>query len=132
MTAPYVSLRNCLGDWVPRRLGMRLGDMFPQQAVVTAVSLGDAAWVVVPGELQTALGRRLKGSGRALFDAVFVAGVSNDYLGYFVTAADYDRPAYVTCASVYGPDAGDRVTERAIDLLYELRGRLRPAGKPGR
>ena len=132
LTAPYVSLRNCLGDWVPRRLGMRLGDMFPQQAVVTAVSLGDAAWVVVPGELQTALGRRLKGSGRALFDAVFVAGVSNDYLGYFVTAADYDRPAYVTCASVYGPDAGDRVTERAIDLLYELRGRLRPAGKPGR
>jgi hypothetical protein len=101
--------------------------MFPRAATLTAVALGDVAWVVMPGELQTELGRRVKTAGRALFDHAFVAGVSNDYLGYLVTAADYERPAYVTCASVYGPQAGERLAERAVDLLYELRGRSRPA-----
>ena len=129
LPGPHLSLRNSLGSWVPRALSVPLGDMFPREATLTAVALGDVAWMVVPGELQTALGRRVKVAGRELFGEVFVAGVSNDYLGYFVTAADYERPAYVTCASVYGPDTGDRLTERAVDLLYELRGRPRPAGR---
>lgn len=126
LPAPRLSLRNCLGTWVPRALRVPLGDMFPRQTTLTAVSLGEVVWVVVPGELQTALGRRVKAAGRALFGEAFVAGVSNDYLGYFVTEADYDRPAYVTCASVYAADTGERLTERAVDLLYELRGRPRP------
>jgi hypothetical protein len=128
LPAPRLSLRNCLGRWVPRALGVPLGDMFPREVELAAVALGDVAWVVVPGELQTALGRRVKLAGRELFGEAFVAGISNDYLGYFVTAADYDRTAYVTCASVYGPDTGDRLTDRAVELLYELHGRPRPAG----
>ena len=130
MPAPRLSLRNCLGRWVPRALRLPLGDMFPREAILTAVALGDVAWITVPGELQTALGRRVKAAGRELFGQAFVAGLSNDYLGYFVTEADYDQPVYITCASVYEPDTGDRLTERAIDLLYELRGRSRaPAGR---
>jgi hypothetical protein len=129
LPAPYLSLRNCLGRWVPRALAMPLGDMFPREATLTAVALGDVAWVVVPGELQTALGRRVKRAGRELFGEAFVAGVSNDYLGYLVTEADYDRPTYITCASVYGPAAGERLTQRAVDLLYELRGRPRPVAR---
>jgi hypothetical protein len=132
LPAPYLSLRNCLGRWVPRLLTVPLGDLFPRDATLTAVALGDLAWVVVPGELQTALGRRVKVAGRELFGEAFVAGVSNDYLGYFVTPADYERPSYVTCASVYGPDAGEQLTERAVDLLYGLRGRARPGGRPAR
>jgi len=127
LPAPALSLRNCLGRWVPGALGLPLGTMFPRAATLAAVALGDVAWVVMPGELQTELGRRVKTAGRALFGHAFVAGVSNDYLGYFVTAADYERPGYVTCASVYGPQAGERLAERAVDLLYELRGRPRPA-----
>jgi hypothetical protein len=130
LPAPRLSLRNCLGRWVPRALIVPLGSMFPETATLTAVTLGDVAWVVVPGELQTELGRRVKLAGRDLFGGAFVAGVSNDYLGYLVTAADYDRPAYITCASVYGPDTGERLTERAVDLLYELRGRTRPGKAP--
>jgi hypothetical protein len=128
LPAPHVSLRNCLGSWVPAALTVPLGSMFPREVKLTAVALGGIAWVVVPGELQTELGRRVKVAGRELFDAAFVAGVSNDYLGYFVTEEDYDRPAYVTCASVYGPDTGERVTDLAIDVLYELRGRTRSPG----
>jgi hypothetical protein len=127
LPAPRLSLRNCLGRWVPRALTLPLGSMFPRETTLTAIALGDLAWVVVPGELQTALGQRLKTQGREIFHDVLVAGVSNDYLGYFVTKTDYERPAYITCASVYAADTGETLTERAVDLLYELRGRPRPA-----
>lgn len=127
LPAPRLSLRNCLGRWVPGALTLPLGSMFPRETRLTAVALGELAWVAVPGELQTALGVRLKTAGREVFDDVFVAGVTNEYLGYFVTAADYERPAYITCASVYEADTGQALTERAVDLLYELRGRPRSA-----
>jgi hypothetical protein len=130
LPAPSLSLRNCLGRWVPRALRIPLGTMFPRRATLTAVALGEAVWVVVPGELQTELGRRVKVAGRELFGTPMVAGVSNEYLGYFVTAADYDEPTYVTCASVYGPATGEHLADRAVDLLYELRGRRRPAARP--
>ena len=124
---PRLSLRNCLGDWLPRALTLPLGDMFPREARLTAVTLGDVAWITVPGELQTALGRRLKAKGREMFGDVFVAGLSNDYLGYLVTASDYERPSYITCASVYAPDTGEQLADRATALLAELRGHARPA-----
>jgi len=46
--------------------------------------------------------------------------VSNDYLGYFVTAEDYRSPGYVTCATLYGPRLGECLTGAAIDLLAGL------------
>lgn len=127
LPTPRLSLRNCLGRWVPRGLTLPLGSMFPSTTTLTAVALGDLAWVVVPGELQTALGTHLKAEGRHIFGDVFIAGVSNDYLGYLVTPTEYERPAYITCASVYAAATGQALTERAVDLLYELRGRPRPA-----
>jgi hypothetical protein len=125
LPAPRLSLRNCLGRWMPRALTLPLGSMFPREATLTAVALGDVAWITVPGELQTALGQRLKAKGREMFGNVFVAGVSNDYLGYLVTATDYARPSYVTCASVYAPDTAEQLVDRATALLAELRGRPR-------
>jgi hypothetical protein len=53
-----------------------------------------------------------------------VAGLSNDYLGYFLAAAEYDRVTYVTCATLYGPGAGQRLTDAAETLVR----RLAPAG----
>jgi hypothetical protein len=51
---------------------------------------------------------------------VFVAGVSNDYLGYFLTAEDYGRASYVACSSLYGPEAGPRLARTASRLLRQL------------
>ncbi len=126
-----LSLRHCLEGWAPGFVTIPLGDTFPQAADLIALSVGRVAWVVVPGELQTVLGEAIKKEGRALFGRAFVAGLSNDYLGYFVTAADYDRPHYVTCAAVFGRDAGDCLADAAVGLLYELRGRPRPATPAG-
>ena len=65
----------------------------------------------------------MKEAGQAAGVSAFVAGVSNDYLGYFLTTEDYDRTAYVACASLYGPEGGTRLTRAASELLQELAGR---------
>ena len=128
LPAPRVSAHNCLGGWAPRAITLPLGSALPRETTLTAVADGDGGWVTFPGELQTSLGRGIKTTGGARLRHTLVAGVTNDYLGYFVTAADYDRPSYVTCASVYGPDAGSCLAEAAAGLLTRAaRGEPQPA-----
>ena len=121
-------MRNCVGSWVPRRLAIPLGAAFPRDAKLIGVDLGPVAWVTIPGELQSALGQRIKDSARPRWPHVMIAGLANDYLGYFVTAEDYGRTAYVTCANLYGPDAGADLARAATNVLREL-GAIR-AGNP--
>jgi len=120
LPAPYLSLRNCLSRLVPRSLTLPLGSVLSHDADLTAVALGETVWVTIPGELQSALGEHIKAEARRGFTRGFVAGVSNDYLGYFVTATAYSQPGYVTCSNVYGPDAGDLLTRSARALIREL------------
>ena len=76
--------------------------------------------MTVPGELQTRLGLDIKAAGRRTFDETFVAGYSNDYLGYFLTRRDYGQPSYVACGSFYGESGGEFVRDSAIELLDRL------------
>jgi hypothetical protein len=115
-----LSLRNCLGGWVPAGLTLPLSGAFPAATTLTAVALGDLVAVALPGEPVTALGLRIKAEARRSFRQALVAGVSNDYVGYLVTPADWGRRGYVTCASLYGAEAGDRVAARASALVREL------------
>lgn len=119
----FLPLRNCLGRWVPRAVRLPLDGALPRDAELTAAALGDTAWVAVPGELASRLGVTIKHEARRAWAHAFVAGVSNDYLGYFVAPEDWERVAYVTCASLYGPEAGGRLTAAASRLLLSLRGR---------
>jgi len=89
---------------------------------MTAVRIGETAWVTVPGELQTRLGLDVKTAGRGRFEQTFVAGYSNDYLGYFLTRMDYSRPSYVACGSFYGERGGEVVRDAAVELLIRLAG----------
>lgn len=118
---PRLSLHNCLRGWMPVAAAIPLDGALPSRTTLTAVALGDAAWVALPGEPATALGLRIKREGRRSFRHVLVAGVSNDYVGYLVSADDADRPSYVTCADVYGSRTGDELADRAAALLGELR-----------
>jgi hypothetical protein len=120
LPAPFVSARNCLGSVMPHALALPMGWAMPHDAELMAVALGDVVWVVVPGELQSALGRQIKDTARARFALGFVAGVSNDYLGYLISSEGYHGPSYVACASLYGPDGGERVTRAARALIEEL------------
>jgi neutral ceramidase len=128
LPAPRVSPHNCLGGWAPRAMTLPLGSALPRETTLTAVTVGNVGWVTFPGELQTSLGRGIKNAGGVRLRHTLVAGVTNDYLGYFVAAADYDRPGYVSCASVYGPDAGTCLAEAAAGVLTRAaRGEPPPA-----
>ena len=120
LPAPAVSARNCLGRWLPGWLRLGLGAALPRTAELLAVRIGDGAWVSVPGELQTRLGQEIKAARLGRFEHVFVAGTSNDYLGYFVDADAYAHPSYVSCASLYGERGGELVRDAAVALLARL------------
>ncbi len=120
LPAPRLSLRNCVGRWVPAAFRLPLDAVFPRDAELIAGRLGELAWVTIPGELQSELGATIKRARAAPAAATMVAGVSNDYLGYFVTPVDYGTPSYVTCGSLYGAKAGERLAGAAVDLLRSL------------
>jgi len=118
--SPFVSLRNCLGGWAPAFARVPLGGALPSAVELTAVKMGQGVWVTVPGELQTRLGLAVKQAGRRRFEAVAIAGLSNGYVGYLLTREDYGRPHYVSCASLYGEGAGERVAAAATALLERV------------
>ncbi|MGH7279391.1 MAG: hypothetical protein ACREJG_11995, partial [Candidatus Rokuibacteriota bacterium] len=101
-------------------LRLALGSAFPDDAELLAVGAGDTAWVTFPGELQSQLGEAIKRAAAPRWPRAFVAGLSNDYLGYFVTAEDYRRVSYVSCSSLYGAGAGEALAAAAADLLRAL------------
>jgi hypothetical protein len=117
-----LSVRSCLGSWVPPAIRVPLGRVFPGDATLVGVATGDTAWITIPGELQSSLGLRIKQRIRPRVAAPFVAGVSNDYLGYFVRKEDADRVSYVTCASVHGSEAGECLVEAGVRLLRRVTG----------
>ena len=127
LPSPAVSLERCLGSWVPGFFAVPLGSAMPRAVSLVAAALGDTAWVTIPGELQTVLGQTIKREARARFAAVLVAGVSNGYLGYFMTREDAHGATYVACATLYGPTAGACLADAAIDLLNGLRPESRSA-----
>jgi len=120
LPSPTLSVRNCTASWVPGWIRVPLTAALPETTELTAVRFGDVAGVTIPGELQSRLGRSVKQAGRPGVSRVLVAGVSNDYLGYFVTPADYRRVTYVSCASLYGPEAGAILTTAAESVLRTL------------
>ena len=121
LPTPRLSLRNCLGRWVPSWLTVGAGWGFPSESEMAGVAVGASAWVTVPGELQSRLGQAVKAEGRRLFGHAFVVGVSNDYAGYFLAAEEYARPSYIACASLYGETGGQVVAIRATEILRKLR-----------
>jgi hypothetical protein len=123
---PAVSLRNCLGSWVPGWLRVGLAPALPDRADLWALRIGPSAWVTIPGELETALGREIKAAASPAFARVVVAGLSNDHVGYLLTPEAWGRPSYIACGSVYGPDGGPRVRDAALAVLGRLQGRLAP------
>jgi hypothetical protein len=127
LPAPAVSLERCFGGWVPGFFAVPLGAAMPRAVSLVAAALGDTAWVTFPGELQTALGQAIKREAHLRFASVFIAGLSNDYLGYFTTREDTSGATYVGCATIYGHTAGRCLADAAIDALRGLRPESRSA-----
>lgn len=117
---PSLSLRGCLGRWVPGALTMPLDRLLPEDAELVAAAAGDAAWVTVPGELQSALGEAIRRGASPPWPHVFVAGLTNDYLGYFLAPEAAAGSSYVACVNLFGPRAGERLAAAAVESLRTL------------
>lgn len=123
LPSPFLSLRSCLGDWIPSNMALGLAASLPAHAEVMALGVGPTAWVTIPGELETRLGREVKQATGGRFRHVFVSGVTNDYLGYFLTPAAYRHPSYIACASLYGERGGEIVRDAAVTAIRRLQSR---------
>lgn len=118
---PRLSLKNCLGRWIPSWFTVGIGWGLPRESEMVGLVIGGSTWVTIPGELQTRLGQAVKAEGRRLSGHTFVVGVSNGYAGYFLTPEEYRKPSYVACASLYGDTGGEIVTGHATTILRRLR-----------
>jgi hypothetical protein len=131
LPSPAVSLRHCAARWLPGALRVPLGTFLPDDTELVAAALGRLAWVTMPGEPVSALGLEIKTAARQRWPHVMIAGLSNDYLGYFIREADYTQSTYITCAAVYGPRLGACLVDRAVALLEDLGAEPRKLKRPG-
>jgi neutral ceramidase len=89
---------------------------------VSAVRIGAVALVTVPGELFSALGRRIR--ERSPFPLTYILGYTDGHVGYLPGVKEYEAGGYEALASPLVPDAGDRVVEACVGLLESLKRNL--------
>lgn len=86
---------------------------------VTALGLGPATFVTLPGEAQPAVGKYLKRAMRRPHR--FLLGLANDELGYILRRADHDDPLYAYEATMsLGPDTARRLALVARQLIEQV------------
>jgi hypothetical protein len=85
---------------------------------LTVVTLGGYAWVHLPVELFASIGLRIREASP--FSATRVVGYTDGYFGYVPDRAAYRDGVYESAASLFGPDAGDRLHDAALALLREV------------
>lgn len=86
---------------------------------VSTVTVGDAlAFVGIPGEPFTAIGRQIKEQSR--FAMTIVSCLTNGAYGYFPTAGAYAEGGYEARSSIFGPSVADDLVCKARTMLGEI------------
>lgn len=95
----------------------------PLEADVQAMSLGDAAWVALPGEIFVDLGKALKSASPYAF--TIVSGMSaSGTISYVPTRVAFPQSSYEVISSRVAPGGGEALIEAGASLLYDMyRGR---------
>jgi hypothetical protein len=93
-----------------------------QTTYIQALRIGDVAIVAVPGELFTSLGIEIK--RLSPFRYTYVAGVSNDWIGYIPDEEAYALGGYQLWTGLHSYIAkgtGERMVQETVAMLKELR-----------
>ena len=85
---------------------------------LTAIAVGDVAWVHVPVELFASIGQRI--AATSPFAITRVVGYSNGYAGYLADAPAHAAGSYEALSSFFAADAVDHFVDAASDLLAAL------------
>jgi hypothetical protein len=102
---------------LPSRLSRRLAD---DDATLFLALIGDVLFAGVPCDVSAQLGRQLKAAARVRGWHPVLVGFANDYVGYCLPAAQYDTDTYEARMMFNGPDAGERIVRRLIEMMDEL------------
>ncbi len=87
---------------------------------MTAVAIGDVAFITIPGEPFTEIGRELKkAEGWSL---VCPCALSNGYEGYFPTREAYEEGGYEARSSYFKAGVAELFIKEGLELLKQLRG----------
>lgn len=108
------------GTFGPVHEGLRKeGDRYFLRSSVTAVRIGSALLVTVPGELAPELGQEI--SSMVPHHPVFLIGLGNDEVGYILRKEDWDPKQYEEKMSL-GPETAPKLMEELRNLLAAMAG----------
>ena len=96
-------------------------DELIEEIEIQVIALGDLAIVAFPVELFSDFGRRVKTDSP--FPTTFIATLANGWHGYAPTLEAFPRGGYeprFAYPSRLAPEAGDRMTDAALELLQRL------------
>jgi len=116
-------LKNCVNQrtlrwFIPKCWCISLSGSLPQITSIWHLRLDDLIFLTWPGEPTAALGLELKLLAQNVgFRQPWILGLTNDYLAYFTTPAEYHQSGYEACSSLYGPEGGSRILEAHQALL---------------
>ncbi len=112
------------------------GVPIPPGAPLAVARIGDGAIVSNPGEVTVEVGRRIKRATlrelrRSGVSSVAIAGLANEYVGYFTTPAEYRWQSYEAAQTNFGTYSANLLLEETSDLARTLgRGEPAPAAHP--
>ena len=99
---------------------------FPFGAIRVETEDGVALIAIVPLELNTAVGREVKASGRRRgARPVAIFGLANDYGAYVATRDEFTVDSYETRMTLFGPGTAGAV-EGAVDAAFDAVGAVSP------
>jgi hypothetical protein len=102
---------------LPATLSRRLAD---DDAALVVARIGPATIIGVPCDLSAEQGQTLKRAAAAHGSQPVLAGFANDYVGYCLPASRYDDDAYEARLMLNGPEAGERIVQRLLEMMDEI------------
>ena len=99
-----------------RRVNMTTREL---ATAMTVVTLGNLAFVGIPGELFVELGLALKANSH--FAQTFVAGYCNDLIGYIPTRVAYAEGGYEVDTARIAVGSGETIVDTALSALAAMR-----------
>jgi len=99
-----------------------LPKLFPAEAELVSVRVGDLVIVGIPGEMAAELGLKIKAEAEQLTEAkhATIGGLADAWLSYILPETEYTRGGYETSVSFYGPKLGEAVVTGATRGVSKL------------
>jgi hypothetical protein len=118
--APDVRMRRfCSLWWLGPFVSRSVKGFFSPRVPLQAMQIGPALLLALPAEPTSATGESIR-AGLPPGRVPFVIAHANDWIGYVVTPATYERGGYEACMSLHGPEFGPWLVDEALATLRAL------------